>query len=177
MPLYCLAGQSPVLKESVWIAPGAHVIGEVHLGENCSVWYNAVIRADHGLMQIGARTNIQDNAVLHADDGFPLVVGEGVTIGHQSMVHGCQIGDNCLIGIGAIILNGAVIGDNCIVGAGALVGENRVIEPGHLVVGTPARTLRMVSEQEIQALKLSATHYVGNAKRFSQDCVRAEEIK
>ncbi len=166
MSVYALGGVSPSLGGGVWIAPNASVIGDVHLGENASVWFGVVIRCDNEPIIIGDNTNIQDNSVLHSDAGLPLTIGAGVTVGHKAMLHGCTIGDNCLVGIGATILNGAVIGKNCIIGAHALITEGKQIPDNSLVVGAPGRVMKTLGEAQEQMLKASALHYVENAKKF-----------
>ena len=171
MSLFALDGVSPQLAEGVWVAPNASVIGEVSLGENASVWFGVVIRCDNEPITIGKDTNIQDNSVLHSDPGMPLTIGEGVTVGHKAMLHGCTVGDNSLIGIGATVLNGAVIGKNCIVGAHALITEGKVIPDNSLVVGSPGRVMKTLGEAQEQMLKMSALHYVENAKRFRDGVV------
>ncbi len=167
MPLYDLDGISPSLDASVWIAPNASVIGDVHIGKNASIWFGVVIRCDNEPIHIGDMTNIQDNSVLHSDMGFPLKIGKGITIGHKAMLHGCTIGDNSLIGIGATILNGAVIGKNCIIGAHALVTEGKHIPDNSLVVGAPARVMKTIGEAQVKFLEGSAHHYAENARRFN----------
>jgi len=171
MSLFALDGVSPQLAEGVWVAPNASVIGEVSLGENASVWFGVVIRCDNEPITIGKDTNIQDNSVLHSDPGMPLTIGEGVTVGHKAMLHGCTVGDNSLIGIGATVLNGAVIGKNCIVGAHALITEGKIIPDNSLVVGSPGRVMKTLGEAQEQMLKMSALHYVENAKRFRDGVV------
>lgn len=168
MTVFALDGVSPTLGEGVWIAPSAQVIGDVRLGGSASVWFNAVLRADNEPMTIGARSNIQDGSVLHSDPGSPLRIGEGVTVGHKAMLHGCTVGDNSLIGINAVVLNRAVIGRNSIVGAGALVPEGKVFPDGVLLIGSPARVARELTEDQIARLTLSADHYVWNAQRFAK---------
>ncbi len=168
MSLFALDGVAPTLGEGVWIAPSAQVIGDVRLGCSASVWFNAVLRADNEPMTIGARSNIQDGSVLHSDPGSPLTIGEGVTVGHKAMLHGCTVGDNSLIGINAVVLNRAVIGRNSIVGAGALVPEGKVFPDGVLLIGAPARVARELTEEQIARLTLSADHYVWNAQRFAK---------
>lgn len=162
MPLYASADAEPLLPpdDSAWVAPTAVLVGDVRLGPEASVWYGAVIRGDNTPILIGARTNIQENAVLHSDPGRPLTIGEGCTIGHQAMLHGCTVGDNSLIGIGAIVLNGARIGNNCLVGAGALVTEGKEFPDGSLIVGSPAKAIRQLDEAAIAGLRASAQHYV-----------------
>jgi carbonic anhydrase/acetyltransferase-like protein (isoleucine patch superfamily) len=165
---YALGEAHPTLPPSgnAWIAPGAVVIGNVTLAENASVWFNAVVRGDVEAITIGENTNIQDGAVLHADYGVPLVLGANITVGHLAMLHGCTIGDNTLVGIGAVILNGAKIGANCIIGAKALIAEGKVIPDYSMVVGAPGRIIREVSEAQVMGLKASAAHYVANWQRF-----------
>jgi len=166
MSLYALDGVSPQLAEDVWVAPNASVVGQVSLATNVSIWFGVVIRCDNEPITIGADTNIQDNSVLHSDPGMPLTIGAGVTVGHKAMLHGCTVGDNSLIGIGATVLNGAVIGKNCIVGAHALITEGKTIPDNSLVVGSPGRVMKTLGEPQVQMLKMSALHYVENAKRF-----------
>ncbi len=168
MTVYALEGETPRLGGDNWIAPDARVIGHVTLGEGASVWFGAVVRGDNETIAIGARSNIQDGSVLHSDPGSPLALGEGVTVGHKAVLHGCTIGDNSLVGIGAIILNRAVIGRDSIVGAGALVPEGKVFPDGVLVLGSPARVVRGLTPEQIEGLRRSAEHYVGNARRFAR---------
>ncbi|MFQ6007053.1 MAG: gamma carbonic anhydrase family protein [Woeseia sp.] len=149
-----------------FVAPTAAVIGNVRLKQDASVWFNAVLRGDNDLIEIGESTNVQDGAVLHTDPGFPLIVGACSTIGHQVMLHGCTIGNNSLIGIGSTILNNARIGDNCIVGAHALVTENRRFPDGVLIVGSPAKVVRDLNDDELEFLRSSADIYVRNSRRF-----------
>ena len=174
MTFYRLGDQAPAMSEPgrFWLAPGAHVIGDVRIGEDVSVWFGTVIRADNEPILIGARSNIQDLCVLHSDPGSPLTIGEGVTVGHKVMLHGCTIGDNSLIGIGAIILNRARIGANSLVGAGALVTEGKDFPDGVLIMGAPARVVRELTAEQIEGLKRSADHYVANGRRFAKDLER-----
>lgn len=144
-------------------APGAVVRGDVEFGENCSVWYNAVVRADSAEIRVGAGTNIQDGCVLHVDEGFPLRLGEGVTVGHGAILHGCTVGDNTLVGMGATVLNGAVIGRDSIVAAGALVPQGHTYPDGMLLLGVPARAVRALSAEEIAQNRQNAAHYVAAA--------------
>lgn len=174
MAIYELEGKRPQCASGVWIAESAQVMGDIHLGSNASVWFNAVIRADNESMHIGDNTNIQDAAVLHSDAGSPLTIGSHVTIGHQVMLHGCTVGDGSLIGIGAVVLNGAKIGKNCLVGAGALVTEGKAFADGSLIVGSPAVVKRELSPEQIEGLRTSAANYVANAKRFSQGLKRLD---
>jgi carbonic anhydrase/acetyltransferase-like protein (isoleucine patch superfamily) len=168
MPLYALDQLAPTLGEGAWAAPSADLIGDVRLGQRASVWFGAVIRADNTPILIGDETNIQDGAVGHSDPGAPLIIGARVTVGHQAILHGCTIGDQSLIGMGARILNGAVIGANCLVGAGALVTEGKLFDAGMLIVGAPARAIRALSDDEIAHLALSAAHYAQKAGHYAQ---------
>ena len=166
MALYELDGTAPRLPASAWVADSAQVIGDVQLGEDASVWFGAVLRGDTATIRIGRGTNVQDLSVLHADHGVPLTIGENVTIGHQVMLHGCTIGDETLIGIGAVVLNNARIGKNCLVGAGALVTEGKEFPDGSMIIGSPARAIKQLSPEQIEGLRQSARHYVENARRF-----------
>ncbi len=167
MAIYQLDDHIPDVADSAWVADSAEVVGRVTLGEDVSIWFNAVLRGDSDSLSIGAGSNIQDGSVLHADTGFPLVLGANVTVGHQVMLHGCTVGDESLIGIGAVVLNGARIGRNCIVGAGALVTEGKEFPDGSLIVGAPAKVIRQLSEAQIAGLKASAAHYVNNGRRYA----------
>jgi carbonic anhydrase/acetyltransferase-like protein (isoleucine patch superfamily) len=167
MPLYSLNDVSPQLAPGAWAAPSADLIGEVRLGPRASVWFGAVIRADNTPIVIGEDSNIQDGAVGHSDPGAPLTIGARVTVGHQAVLHGCTLRDDCLIGMGARILNGAVIESDCIVGAGALVTEGKTFSAGCLVVGSPARAIRPLTDAEKQALRVSAAHYAEKAARYA----------
>lgn len=167
MPLYALDDLTPSLGKGAWVAPSAELIGDVRLGAGASVWFGAVIRADNTPIIIGEESNIQDGAVGHSDPGAPLTIGNRVTVGHQAILHGCTIGDLALVGMGAHILNGAIIGDKCLVGAGALVTEGKVFEPGMLIVGSPARALRPLTDLEKSALELSAAHYAEKAAHYA----------
>ena len=156
------------MADSAWVADSAQVMGNVVLAEDSSVWFGAVLRGDTETITVGKGSNIQDGSVLHADVGFPMMVGEHVTVGHQVMLHGCTIGDESLIGIGATVLNGAKIGRNCLVGAGALVTEGKEFPDGSMILGSPARVMRMLSPEQIEGLRRSARHYVENAERYRQ---------
>jgi carbonic anhydrase/acetyltransferase-like protein (isoleucine patch superfamily) len=169
MPLYSLDDLRPQLAADAWAAPSADLIGDVRLGARASVWFGAVLRGDNTPLQLGEETNFQDGAVGHSDPGFPLTIGARVTIGHQAILHGCRIGDDSLIGMGARILNGAVIESECIVGAGALITEGKHFSSGSLIVGAPARIVRQVTEEERQMLRASAAHYADKASRYSRD--------
>ncbi len=170
MAVHELDGVSPELPAGghYWIAPSATVIGKVTVGEGVGIWFGAVVRGDNERITVGRDTNLQEHAVLHTDMGFPLTIGARCTIGHRAIVHGCTVGDNVLIGMGATILNGAVIGDNCLIGAGALVPEGRAIPPGSLVIGVPGKVARPLSEDEIAHNRASAAHYVGNWQRYAK---------
>ena len=150
-----------------FVADDARVIGAIHLHVDSSVWFGCVLRGDNEPITVGARSNIQEHTVMHTDMGFPLTVGDGCTIGHHALLHGCTIGDNTLIGMGAIVLNGATIGNNCLVGAGALVTEGKTFPDNSLIVGTPARVSRALDDAAVAMLKASADHYVENARRFA----------
>lgn len=165
--IFSLEGKSVQrIGDGHFIAQNATVIGSVTLHEHSSVWFNVVIRGDAEEITVGARSNIQDASVLHADPGFPLVIGEDVTVGHKAMLHGCTIGDGSLIGINAVVLNGAKIGKGCLIGANALVTEGTEIPDGSMVLGSPAKIKRTLSDDEQAALRLSAAHYVENGQRF-----------
>ena len=166
MAVYSLDGKSPRIAPSAWVADSAQVIGDVDLAEDVGIWFGAVLRGDTALLRVGRGSNIQDASVLHADVGQPLIVGEDVTVGHQVMLHGCTIGDGSLVGIGAIVLNGAKIGRSCLVGAGALVTEGKEFADGSMIIGSPAKTVRQLTPEEIAKLRWSASHYVDNARRF-----------
>ncbi len=168
MPLYAIDGVGPALDDeaSTWIAPDATLIGNVSLGRNVGIWFGVVIRGDNEPIAIGADSNVQEHTVMHTDPGFPLTIGQGCTIGHRATLHGCTIGDNSLIGMGAIVLNGARIGDNCLVGAGALVTEGKEFPDNSLIVGSPAKVVRMLDAKAVDGLRLSAAHYVANGRRF-----------
>lgn len=166
MAIYELDGVAPRMAASAWVADSAQVMGNVELGEDASVWFGTVVRGDTESITIGAGSNVQDASVLHADLGKPLVVGERVTVGHQVVLHGCTIGDESLIGIGAIVLNGAKIGKNCLVGAGALVTEGKEFPDGSMIIGSPAKAVRQLTPEQIEGLRQSAQHYIDNARRF-----------
>jgi len=170
--LYALGDKVPEVHESCFVADNAQVMGSVVLEEDVSVWFGVVMRGDNDPLVIGAQSNIQDNTVIHTDHGIPVRVGRGVTVGHQCMLHGCTIGDYSLIGIGAIVLNGAKIGKHCLIGAGALITENKVIPDRSLVMGSPGKVVRLLTDQQALVLETSAAHYVENAKRFHRDLRR-----
>lgn len=170
MTIYNLDGVSPDLPDdgAYWIAPSADVMGRVRLHRDASVWFGAVLRGDNELIVIGEGSNIQDGCVLHSDMGAPLTIGRNCTIGHKAILHGCTIGDNSLIGMGAIVLNNAVIGKNCLIGAGALVPERKVIADNSLVVGAPGKVIRILDEEAVAGLLKSAQSYVRNWQRFAK---------
>jgi carbonic anhydrase/acetyltransferase-like protein (isoleucine patch superfamily) len=166
MALYQLDAHSPQLAPSAWVADNAQVMGAVTIAADASVWFGVTVRGDTETIEIGEGSNIQDGSVLHADHGKPLKVGKHVTVGHMVMLHGCTIGDESLIGIGAVVLNGAKIGKNCLVGAGSLVTEGKEFADGSMIMGTPAKLVRELSAEQIEGLRQSALHYVDNARRF-----------
>lgn len=169
MSLYALGDIAPQIADDAWVAPGCHLIGDIVLEEKTSVWFGSTLRGDNERITVGAGTNVQENTVMHTDMGSPLVIGPGCTIGHKVMLHGCVIGENTLIGMGATILNGAVIGRNCLIGAGALITENKVIPDGSLVMGAPGKVVRELDAKAIAGLRMSALHYQENAARFRRD--------
>ena len=166
MAIYEVDGLCPTVADSAWVADSAQLMGDVVLGEQASLWFGVVARGDTAPIRIGARTNIQDLSVLHADVGQPLTIGAGVTVGHKAMLHGCTVGDDSLIGIGAVVLNGAKIGKGCLVGAGALVTEGKEFPDGSMIIGSPAKVVRSLTPEQLQGLRQSADHYVANAQRF-----------
>ena len=168
MPLYAIDGTAPRFEDegSNWIAPDATVIGDVRLGRDVSIWFGTVIRGDNEPIVLGVGANVQELVVMHTDPGYPLTIGEGCTIGHKAMLHGCTVGDNSLIGMGAIVLNGARIGRNSLVGAGALVTEGKEFPDGSLIVGSPAKVVRTLDDDAVARLRVLAEHYVKNGKRF-----------
>ncbi len=165
MAIYQLGDDAPELAPSAWVADSAQVIGRVRMAAGSSVWYGAVLRGDNDWITLGARSNIQDGSVLHTDLGFPLTLGEDVTVGHQVMLHGCTIGDGALIGIQAVVLNGARIGKNCLVGAGSVVTEGKEFPDNSLILGSPAKAVRQLSPEQASRMRLSALHYLDNAQR------------
>lgn len=174
MPLYEFRGQRPTCHKTAWVAPSADIVGDVRLAEDTSVWFGAVIRGDNTTIPIGARSNIQEGAMLHSDPGSPLSVGEDCTIGHHAILHGCTIGDRVLIGMGATILNRAVIPEDCIVGANALVTEGKTFPPRSLIVGSPAKAVRSLDDQAVAGLRVSAAHYVENGRAAASGLKRVD---
>jgi carbonic anhydrase/acetyltransferase-like protein (isoleucine patch superfamily) len=174
MALYELDGRVPQLADGVWVADSAAVIGDVVLAADASVWFGAVLRGDGERITIGAGSNVQDGSVVHTDQGFPCVVGAGVTVGHQVTLHGCTVGDGSLIGIQAVVLSGAVIGRHCLVGAGALVTEGAQFPDGMLILGAPAKAVRPLPPEMIERIARSAPHYVENARRFARGLRRID---
>jgi carbonic anhydrase/acetyltransferase-like protein (isoleucine patch superfamily) len=166
MAIYELDGTAPRIADTAWVADNAQVMGHVVLDEDSSVWFGVTLRGDTETITVGRRSNVQDGSVLHADVGFPLVLGENVTVGHMVMLHGCTIGEGSLIGIGAVVLNGAKIGKGCLVGAGALVTEGKEFPDGSMILGSPARVVRTLTPEQIEGLRQSAQHYVDNARRY-----------
>jgi len=166
MPIYTLGDRQPVLGQEAWVAPNATVIGDVRLGDHASIWWNAVARGDNDTISIGAGSNIQDGSVLHADDGVPLTIGANVTVGHLVMLHGCTVGEQSLIGIKSVILNKAQIGRHCIIGANSLIPEGKVIPERSLVMGSPGKVVRQLTDEEVARLLLAAQGYVDNARRY-----------
>jgi carbonic anhydrase/acetyltransferase-like protein (isoleucine patch superfamily) len=173
MPIYALDGVTPQIAEGCWVAPDAVLIGKVRLMKGASVWFGAVLRGDNDWITAGEDSNVQDHSIIHADPGLPVTIGRGVTIGHRVIVHSASIGDNCLIGMGAILLNGAAIGNNCLVGAGALVTEGKSFEDGKLILGSPAKAMRDLTPEQVAGIGTSAEIYVKNARRYAGQLTRA----
>lgn len=176
MATYTLGDKSPQfpVRDEYWIAPNAVVVGDVILKPGASVWFGAVLRGDNDPITVGENSNIQDGSMLHTDVGEPVTIGRGVTVGHMAMLHGCEIGDNTLIGIGAVVLGRAKIGRNCLIGAGTLITEGKVIPDGSLVMGRPGRIVRELDLAQIAALTASAEHYVQNWRRYVRDLSPSE---
>ena len=168
MPLYAIDDSAPQIAPDAWVAPSADLIGDVRVAARASVWFGAVVRADNTPIVIGEDSNIQDGAIGHSDPGFPLTIGARVTVGHQAILHGCTIADDCLVGMGARILNGAVLESECLVGAGALITEGKSFASGSLIVGSPARVVRQLTEEERRALRVSAAHYAEKGAHYAE---------
>lgn len=165
---YSLNGKRPQCHYSAYTAPGTQIIGDVVLEEDVTVWFNAVLRGDNAQIKIGRGSNIQDGTIVHVDSDYPVIVGENVTVGHNVILHGCEVKDGALIGMGATVLNGAVIGEGSLVAAGALVPEGQIVEPGVLVAGVPAKVIRKLSDDNIERIKNGAQHYVDKGKSYSE---------
>jgi len=174
MAIYRLGNQIPKLAPTAYVHESATVVGDVTLGDDVSIWPQAVLRGDTSSITIGARSNVQDGSVLHVDEDVPLTIGSDVTIGHQVMLHGCTIGDGSLVGIQAVILNGAVIGRGCLVGAGSLVTEGKAFPDHSLIIGRPARVVRTLTPEDAERVRYGAVHYVDSAKRYTSDAVRVD---
>lgn len=176
MSIYALGDVRPQLppRGAYWVAPSAHVIGNVRLGEDVGVWFGTVIRGDNDLIDIGPRTNIQELCMMHTDPGAPISIADECTIGHSAILHGCTIGSGSLIGMGATVLNRARIGSGCLVGANALVPEGKEFPDNSLILGAPARVVRTLRDEEVARLRFSARHYVANWKRFASDLQEIE---
>ena len=164
--IYELDGISPIINDSAWVADDVNLIGKVTLAAKSSVWFGSTLRGDNEMLTLGEGSNIQENSVLHTDMGYPLTIGKNCTIGHKVMLHGCTIGDNTLIGMGAMVMNGAVVGKNCLIGAGALITEGKVIPDGSLVMGAPGKIIRTLTDEAIEGLTRSALSYQKNAERY-----------
>ncbi|MGV2123873.1 gamma carbonic anhydrase family protein [Agrobacterium vitis] len=172
MPLYALGDLKPHLPSAdrYWVAPNAQVIGNVIIGEDVGIWFGAVLRGDNEPITIGAGSNVQENVTIHTDMGFPTTIGQGCTIGHNAIIHGCILGNNTLVGMGATVLNGARIGNNCLIGANALITEGKEFPDNSLIVGSPARAIRTLDDKAVEGLKRSAQNYIANWQRFARDC-------
>ena len=164
--IYSLEGRTPRTVGETFVAPTAVVIGDVAIEHESSVWWGAVLRGDYDRISIGRRSNVQDNAVVHMDEGFPVTLGDSVTIGHKAVLHGCTVGNNSLVGINAVVMNGAVIGDDCLVGSNALITEGKAIPPRSLVLGSPGKVVRELSDEEVAEITDFADRYVRNFRRY-----------
>lgn len=174
MAIYKLGAQLPVVDASAYVAESASVIGQVDIGPDASIWFGVTIRGDNERITIGANSNIQEGSVMHTDMGYPLTLGEGVTVGHQAMLHGCSVGDGSLIGIQAVILNGARIGKGCLVGAGALVTEGKQFPDHSLIIGSPAKAVRTLTEEDLARLQGNAANYVARGQLFKAELKRID---
>ncbi len=172
MAFYGFEGHMPQVDALAWVAGSADVIGQVRIGPRATVWFGAVLRGDNALIDVGAETSVQDGAVLHVDEGVPIAVGERVTLGHQVMLHGCTVGDGSLVGMQSVILNHARIGRHCLVGAGSLVTEHAEFPDGALILGRPAKVVRMLTPEQIAGLEAGAAHYVAHGRRYRAGLVR-----
>jgi carbonic anhydrase/acetyltransferase-like protein (isoleucine patch superfamily) len=164
--IYELDGIAPIIDDTAWVADDVNLIGKVTLAAKSSVWFGSTLRGDNEMLTLGEGSNIQENSVLHTDMGYPLTIGKNCTIGHKVMLHGCTIGDNTLIGMGAMVMNGAVVGKNCLIGAGALITEGKIIPDGSLVMGAPGKIIRTLTDEAIEGLTRSALSYQKNAERY-----------
>lgn len=173
--LYSLGDRKPIIRGDYYIAPGCQIVGSVDIGDNVNIWFNTVIRADSDWITIGDNTNIQDSSVLHADPGKPIRIGKNVTVGHKVMLHGCTIGDETLVGMNSVILNGACIGKHCLIGANTLISENKVIPDGSMVLGSPGRVIRQVTEEQRALFATGARYYTDNARHFETNLVPFEK--
>jgi carbonic anhydrase/acetyltransferase-like protein (isoleucine patch superfamily) len=174
MAIYSIGDRKPVLAPTAWVAPGAHVLGRVELADGASIWFGAVLRGDNEPIVIGTGSNVQENSVLHTDMGFPLTLGAYVTVGHQAMLHGCTVGDGSLIGIQAVVMNGVTIGRDCLIGAGALVPEGKVIPDRSLVLGSPGKIVRQLTDDDIARIRQGADSYVARAAAFRTQLQRID---
>ena len=174
MPKYEVDGKSPMIDETVYVADGATLIGDVRLSANVSVWTGVVMRGDNDSVSVGEATNIQENTVIHADPGYPVTIGDRVTIGHQAMIHGCTLEEGVLVGIQAIVLNGAVIGKNSLVGAGAVVTENKVFPENSLILGSPAKVVREIKPEMLAKMQADNADYVARSKRYKETIRRID---
>lgn len=169
-------GESRVESHSQsWVAPNATLVGNIRLDAGANVWFGAVLRGDNELIHVGENSNVQDGSVLHTDMGYPLTLGTGVTVGHNAMLHGCSVGDYSLVGINAVVLNGAKIGKYCIIGANTLIAEGKEIPDGSLVVGSPGKVVRELTDEQKKMLEASAAHYVQNAQRYAHDLAEQDD--
>ncbi len=166
--------KKPTFGRNVFVAPGAVILGDVRLGDDSSVWYQAVLRGDNDTIRIGARSNIQDGVIVHVDPGFPVMVGDDVTVGHRAVLHGCRVNDRVIVGMGAIVLNGAVIGSESIIGAGAVIPEGKEIPPRSLVLGVPGRVVRTLSDEDVRRIARNAEVYVAHARHYLAWSERSE---
>jgi len=171
MPVYALGDLVPQIDPQSWIAPNATVIGQVHLARNVSIWWNSTVRGDTDRISIGENSNVQDGCVVHTNKGIPLTIGRNVTIGHMVMLHGCSIGDDCLIGIGAVLLNRSVIGSNSLVAANTLILEGKVFPERSLIMGSPGKVIRQLSDEEVARLPGSSERYIKNWQRYRQELI------
>ncbi|MCV2881100.1 gamma carbonic anhydrase family protein [Actibacterium sp. XHP0104] len=174
MTLYALDGHKPELDDDCWVAPDANLIGKIVVKADATVWFGCTLRGDNEPITVGQGSNVQENCVLHTDWGFPLTIGRDCTIGHKVMLHGCTIGDESLIGMGATVLNGAKIGKNCLIGAGALIPQGKEIPDGSMVIGAPGKIVRQLSDEEIEGLRASARGYQENGRRFRNGLVKLD---